>query len=472
MESTKVTEEVTTCSDCTKECPKGDMNLVNNESDFVCDDCFEDYRECANCCNNMRAEDMEYCDNESNYYCNDECHENNCESCYSSDDRNGFRHFDLHTTDFKSEPDTNIINRSPRIYSAEIECNYNKSGDIMKLANKIPRAVGIETDGSLGNRGIEVVTPPLSGVAGDKLMRDIGQAMKELKFNIDRQCGLHLHIDMSDIFQPKRFDRYAVNDMPEKPYHAPTQHSSSYYEKQGYSPSEVKHLMERQKESMKNHIKMVEAYAKWEGKLAEQAQQETNNPQARKAVEIMKRIMLFYIAFEGVIASFLPMSRRTNRFCYPLSKFYSEKEVNDCNSLDDFEKLWYRDDDKRHRESRKNEKYDNTRYAGVNFHSLLKDGHIEIRFHSGTTQAEKILHWSALNCAIIDFCRDSVVKNNTGSGEYNSETLQAKYMVTLEDKTKSFFDLLKGAGLTKGTCNYFKARQEKFLETSGADDAE
>lgn len=414
-------------------------------------------------------DDAYYCDNDTSYrYCSGDCHNEYCSDCDGEGD--GYRKFDVQTDDFISSVNEKNIEQSKRIYSAEIECNFAKSQkDVVALGKVIPKAVGIEHDGSLGQRGVEIVTPRLAGDNGQKLIAQVCNEMKKLKFGIDVQCGLHVHIDMSDIFTPVKLSQAELRAIPSKPS-KPRKHTlnelKSYYSGHGNIDELIKNHVKSEKKEMAEYLNQLEAYEDYTKRENEREANESNS----KSVDILRRIMLFYIVFEPVIASFLPMSRRTNRYCYPLSKFYSEREIHLCRNVTAFEKLWYRDDSKRNREQRKREKYDSSRYAGVNFHSLLKDGHIEVRFHSGTTQAEKILQWVALNVAIIDFCQNSI--NESSIESFIEITLKAKHSVSLNEKTDSFIALLKSAKLTESTAAYFKARQKKFIANNAGDDNE
>jgi hypothetical protein len=116
----------------------------------------------------------------------------------------------------------------------------------------------------------------------------------------------------------------------------------------------------------------------------------------------LKTLMLFYLVFDDVIRAMLPRSRRINTYCRQLSGAFHLTELMDTNSVGDIEKLWYRTGDAEHIQSEKRMKGSATRYHGVNLHSLLHAGHLEVRYHSGTTSAAKILHWTALHQAILD----------------------------------------------------------------------
>lgn len=167
--------------------------------------------------------------------------------------------------------------------------------------------------------------------------------------------------------------------------------------------------------------------------------------------EKIKRLMLFYIAFESVIYSFLPYSRRVNRFCMPLSKFYHENEIYNVCSLSELEQIWYREQSKTQIDNRKCDKYDSTRYAGVNLHSLLSNGHIEIRHHSGTIHYTKIKNWIELHVSILNLISNGTIET--------SQINNIKYILDSKKKMEKFFELLN---LNKRTKNYFIARYKKF----------
>tara|TARA_R100000322_G_scaffold52122_1_gene32416 strand:- start:260 stop:2041 length:1782 start_codon:yes stop_codon:yes gene_type:complete len=100
---------------------------------------------------------------------------------------------------------------------------------------------------------------------------------------------------------------------------------------------------------------------------------------------------------EPHIYSWLPSSRRTSRWCRPVSQSVASlRYVNDRDSFMDY----YYDDG-----SFRNEKYHEKRYHGLNLHCHFQANQgVEIRYHSGTLNADKMLHWSILWTQIIDKC--------------------------------------------------------------------
>lgn len=100
---------------------------------------------------------------------------------------------------------------------------------------------------------------------------------------------------------------------------------------------------------------------------------------------------------EPHVFCWMPSSRRTSRWCQPVSQNWNAfKYINDRDSFVDF---YY--DGERYR----NEKYHDKRYYGLNLHSHFqgKQG-LELRYHSGTLNPTKMMHWSIIWGQIIDKC--------------------------------------------------------------------
>lgn len=168
----------------------------------------------------------------------------------------------------------------------------------------------------------------------------------------------------------------------------------------------------------------------------------------------LRSVMLFYLSFEEVILSFLPPSRRRNRYCKLMREMYNVQHIRDIYSLEALEKMWYKVEMRKELKDCKRDKYQDSRYAGVNFHSLFKDGHLEIRYHSGTINSTKILEWTALHQAILDKC---VERSYLGESACNTMA-----MPNLQEKTEMMYKLLE---LPASSRAYFTERQALFNQT-------
>lgn len=162
------------------------------------------------------------------------------------------------------------------------------------------------------------------------------------------------------------------------------------------------------------------------------------------------KLMMFYIVFEDVILSFLPFSRRTNSFCKLLKNRISLEDINAVRDRDQLEQLWYKIKVLTEREqarlnSYKSEKYHGSRYAGANFHSVFFRNSLEIRYHSATLNAEKIINWIALHKTIVDRVKtEENIDYNRIQTTLNSDLKRQIFWQTIgllvDDPIRKFYD--------------------------------
>lgn len=285
-------------------------------------------------------------------------------------------------------------------FSCEIECYGKNKKATAEMSRKISRDIGIAHDGSLSSNigfPIELQTPILKGKRGEILVAETCTTLVDMGFKIDRTCGTHIHLDGGKIFR------------------------------------------------------------KAEGRPAE-----------------LISLYLFYRLFENVIESFLPSTRRNNRYC---SKFISGAVHNDneitiesmdmtfqvmdnIQNLDMFQMYWYKQGNMDGVRKNQNYRYTTSRYFGANFHSLLKDNHFEIRYHSGTLNYEKILYWIDLHGNIMKACQDGVIT------EQMIKDLYAKNY-SLDDLTHHMFGMIK---LNDDTREYLLDRQARFKDVKKSEE--
>jgi hypothetical protein len=163
-----------------------------------------------------------------------------------------------------------------------------------------------------------------------------------------------------------------------------------------------------------------------------------NRKPQNASTERLKRLLSFYIAFDDVIAAMLPRDRRDNDFARRLNQKVSIDSIADCDSVFDIFKIWNRSDDDRSINSSGRNGRHPSRYCGINIHSLLKHGTIEIRYLAGTLDHNEILNWIALHHAIIDGAAD------LDNPRFRVANLQkASTIVRVEHKADLFFKKLK-----------------------------
>jgi hypothetical protein len=163
--------------------------------------------------------------------------------------------------------------------------------------------------------------------------------------------------------------------------------------------------------------------------------------------ENLRKLFKYYLTFEDVIQSFIAPSRRRSCFCAPMRNRMSIAEINKTKDQFDLEKIWYGS------ENKVSINFNKTAYRGgprlgINFSPFFGQNHIEVRYHSGTMNARKILEWVNLHAGIMDVASD---------GRFR--TVDTSLMASLEEKTWALFDILK---LSQDSIEYFLARQEMF----------
>jgi hypothetical protein len=175
-------------------------------------------------------------------------------------------------------------------------------------------------------------------------------------------------------------------------------------------------------------------------------------------------MIVFYLCFEDVLFSFLPHSRRGNTYARRLNTAYNVTEILNAYTVEQLEKIWYRQRNRARIKDIKESKYHDSRYTGVNLHSLFSDGHLEIRYHSGTLNAIKILEWTALHQAILD---GAVGKTETLNDTLTvqepyytvDQAMQSLHITNQAEKTRLFFQLLR---LPERAQQYWIERQKTF----------
>lgn len=182
-------------------------------------------------------------------------------------------------------------------------------------------------------------------------------------------------------------------------------------------------------------------------------------PNRREYPTQLLQLWRTYIVFEDVIMSFLPFSRRRNDYCRPMSEAFKVNDLDIIESLAEAERFWYKERTYPEIQAAKGTHYHSSRYFGANFHSLLAHGHFEIRFHSGTLNANKILQWANLHALIMDSAAEGKM-----DVDFFREA-QATYRIS--EKTDLLFEKI---GLAQNSRQYYRSRQNKFHDKKNEDE--
>lgn len=163
----------------------------------------------------------------------------------------------------------------------------------------------------------------------------------------------------------------------------------------------------------------------------------------KKIIQLIKT----YYATEDLLFSMLPPSRWNSTYCKRLSQNWLYDSFKKKNVEAD--KAWYKTEDVRRIAEAKRSKW-GERYYGLNVHSLFFRGTIELRYHSGTLNPDKILKWVAINLRIFEWVMKS----------YDEETIKKLY--DMETGYEKFRFFIKTFNLSNELANYMEKRTNLF----------
>ncbi|WP_187261296.1 amidoligase family protein [Pontibacter beigongshangensis] len=117
-----------------------------------------------------------------------------------------------------------------------------------------------------------------------------------------------------------------------------------------------------------------------------------------------KNLYKNYINYEGLIDSFMPVSRRNNHNIYCRSmtnRFSTESEayaaIDSCSTVEQIaQKVTRRD-----------------RYYKLNAESFFRHGTVEFRQHSGTIEADKVTSWITFLSNLVEYSKNNVSSQKT-----------------------------------------------------------
>tara|TARA_Y100000593_G_scaffold34043_1_gene66839 strand:+ start:2730 stop:3845 length:1116 start_codon:yes stop_codon:yes gene_type:complete len=209
------------------------------------------------------------------------------------------------------------------------------------------------------------------------------------------------------------------------------------------------------------------------------------------SAKAMGKLVQFYSTYEGIIDSFMPMSRRSNKasYCASLKNFlgfqnnkdlvhsYAMKmtEMIEQRRIEDgpiYNKRvpWPQKDTGRGIEKRMKKRnkmnsiWDSSeRYCKINLASFWKHGTLEFRHHSGTVEHEKILNWIELTSGMVDFvCDGRTMKGFSFNALYGDGSTFNDF-----NHKPTFGKLLHACNASDSVAQFYKERREKFRTEYG-----
>lgn len=519
-------KEVVLCSDCEKDIGdiigKNDFGhaicSACSENYFICNECENSSHNDDKCEDNNGNDICQNCFDE-NYFnccgCGEALHNDNyeedgyCVDCYNDDDGEGeiaFRECDFTNDEHQNKEIGKIITDS-RKFGVELEMVNKSLAKLRDLSNKVRSGFGVERDGSVEMRngyGIEVQTPPLSGKAGEKAILEICKTVEDLGFTTNETCGMHVHLDGEDFLQKadtlktinvgkgiESFSEILTGDFDEKylvVYHkngliplrdftydflVPREFNGVVYPETRITGSVFFDYtgIRAQKEAKKlfpvkgdlfPYFCTSDVLSKID--LPLEQINIVGFSKSREA-DYLRTLLYLFSCYDSVLVGMLPESRRQkNRYCKRISTAFSPEDIERCRTYEDIEELWFKVTDKDEREKRKKDHYDTSRYYGLNLHSLFGiNKTIEIRLHSGTIDAEKVLNWVAINQHILSRIteKDSDLLLLSPDNFQNSLLVGGSDLFSHKDKLSYFLKIMR---FPEKLEKYIKSRTRHFLK--------
>ena len=167
---------------------------------MVCNSCLENYSCCHECGGYVNEDDFDY-------------DVDTCHRCLSE----RIREQPTNMPKLQSKKVGEIIT-SFRKFGVELECVYHKTDSRARLAKEISTAWGISNDGSLriakdAIGTAELISPVMSGLAGEKEIVKLSQTASEARFSVNSSCGFHLHLDAPEFKRdPKEDEKNKIEE--------------------------------------------------------------------------------------------------------------------------------------------------------------------------------------------------------------------------------------------------------------------
>lgn len=494
----------------------------DSEEQIICGNCYSngDYRDCSWCGRTyyygyvgIDNEDNTYCE-----HCQNEGHGNYGDEEFAEEGNTSRPRLNTKETAFQDNKKGSIIT-DDRKFSAEIECYYPDSQEyyeVIKEINKNFRGTGQVNDGSLDGNGVEFQTPILQGEKGQKYIEDLTALLIKHKFYVNTKAGLHIHLDGQGFTPDSLFVEQDIRDREVEYFYNCGKTSKHYYQLRDDMMKLTRYALWRHDVSYARgvletledlntarysgtdeHIREMKeidkAYLLTKHKMSEQGRNEsinfllrlfrdilTDNERERfemfkqdmlseKLLPVIKRLFTVYYFADDFIMQLLPHSRRNNKYCLPLWKEFNVTEIDRLSSMAEFERMWYQLDDIHIINQKKGDSKDISRRHGANFHILMCQGHFELRYHSGTINADKILYWVQLNQALMKLALDGTSEDfrsvqggqDMKYGRIRQELEDIKFIQNLKLRRQRMYKLLK---LPQEAINYWEDRAVKFTD--------
>jgi hypothetical protein len=448
-------ERTLCCEDCEVRHHEDDGYGVRGGDYSVCRGCYEEnYFTCERCDYVYHIDDL-----------NDDDGSNLCPECSEGveQERNQPRQRSYPVMDSQElqSADKGKIIKSRRKFGVELECLFSDRTSLRQMGELLNRAWGFSSDGSIRASKdavgtAELVSPIMQGKAGEDEIKKLSSKAYDFRYFVNSSCGFHLHLDAPEFVRDR-------NEDTAEP-HPHLQSQVIWYE---WDPRITPYG------NRSNSRRDIPRGENGEPVPYQTIVEETDNriPVNRgKAFIRLRNLFYVYVAFDDIFRGMQPPGRRRNRFCHATSSTYSLDAIRDLDDYGELERLFYKVDRRlrinsqiEETENRKGHGKDGSRYVGFNIEPLLRQNGpktVELRHHSPTLNAEKILRWTDIHQTILDH----VAKNDLDLDRIDEILAKETHLI---NKAKAMCELF---GIARETSSYIVTRLMKFNRLNVAEE--
>jgi len=370
--NTKITEDNTDygiCTNCSVDLDV-DTQVVDDSGEVYCSDCYEEtYFECSECSSETHWDEHHSAPNGTDGFCSD-CFDNLCVRCEECD------HLEWEENSYHSDRSGMLL--CDDCFSEE-EYESNKSPDWSVLSNNY---VKDNTD---------FVTPDKDHYTNDSfsLIKSKRYQGIEIETNYSNEIGRsEIYDTLEWSIAKSRKNREGMPKLSVVHDGSVTDGDNPYGNEVVVSPRRGDILYKDMKTISKT-LKEQSAYISRKCGYHLHIDSRDYDWQHCLVLVLMTKLI------EPHIYSWLPSSRRTSDWCRPVSQSISDlRWITDRDSFIEY----YYDSD-----NFSSDKYNDKRYHGLNLHSHFQANQgVEFRYHSGTLNPDKMLHWSILWSQVMD----------------------------------------------------------------------
>lgn len=314
---------------------------------------------------------------------------------------------------------------SKRLLGVEIECIVPHD-NVDEVSRAVVSYARVGTDASIESNdegeGLELSIGPAFGEDFEDRVRKVCSALAKNDAWINVSCGLHVHADAPEIALKGStvvYSRFALGDV-EAIDALNSQKTAKVIggEGEGYAFAPLRSPARDLASGLPRidypyHVGVHKNYS--------------------YLLDNTHEALRFLAQADAFLRSFVVQSRRVgNAYCKPLSKVTATGGIPPQTLGELYRSV-------------------SERYCGINLQAVLKHGTIENRYHSGSLNAEKIIHWSRLWARLVDIALKA---------PQEAQTLEN--VISEKAKAEMLFAL---AALPPETETYLRERRRKLAAT-------